>query len=87
MTTHETDGASRRLAPADWATVQPEVDRLLAADLTPEYVAGWLKGWSDLQVALDQGFAAAMRATNENTADEAAEKTFLHFVEEIMPRA
>ncbi|HEX5504764.1 MAG TPA: M3 family oligoendopeptidase [Thermomicrobiales bacterium] len=87
MTTHETHDAPRPLDPADWATVQPEVDRLLAVDLAPGTVEGWLKGWSDLQAALDQGFAAAMRAANENTADEAAERAFLHYVEEIQPRA
>jgi oligoendopeptidase F len=66
--------------------VQPRVDELLAATLTQESTPGWLREWSVLAAIVDEAYGLAVRATNENTADEEAEKTFLHFVEEIGPR-
>ncbi len=75
-----------QINPQDWSTVQPEIDRLLAVELTQESTPGWLKEWSDLAAQVDEAYGRAVRASNENTADEEAEKLFLHFVEEIGPK-
>src|SRR5919199_1659218 len=75
-----------QINPQDWSTVQPEIDRLLAVELTQESTPGWLQEWSNLAAQVDEAYGRAVRASNENTADEEAEKLFLHFVEEIGPK-
>jgi oligoendopeptidase F len=86
MATTGTTSKHPQIDPQDWSTVQPRVDELLAATLTQESTPGWLREWSDLAAIVDEAYGLAVRATNENTADREAEKTFLHFVEEIGPR-
>src|SRR3712207_898699 len=75
-----------QINPQDWSTVQPEIDRLLAVELTQESTPGWLKEWSDLAAQVEEAYGRAVRASNENTTDEEAEQLFLHFVEEIGPK-
>ncbi|MDP9375196.1 MAG: M3 family oligoendopeptidase [Chloroflexota bacterium] len=82
-----TTGTDERIDPRDWATVRPRVDALLATPLTREGVASWLKAWSDLEAIVEEGFARALRAATENTADAEAERLYLHYVEMIRPRA
>ena len=38
--------------PLDWRTIQPHVDALLAAELTPATADAWLQQWSDLASVL-----------------------------------
>ena len=73
--------------PLDWRTIQPHVDALLAAELTPATVDAWLQQWSDLASVLYETQARINRMVTENTADEEADKQFLVFVEQIMPHA
>jgi len=75
------------LNPNDWNELGPHFDTLLAEPLTPERVPDWLQRWSDLECVLGEGAAAAGRAVAEDTADEAAEKRFLHYVQDIQPKA
>jgi len=75
------------LNPLDWSTIQPHVDALLAADLTPASADGWLQQWSDLAAVLYESAAQINREVTENTADEEADKRFQTLVEEIVPRA
>jgi oligoendopeptidase F len=72
--------------PLDWSTIQPYVDRLLGADLSPAAVAPWLQDWSDLSAVLYEANAQIQREITENTADPEAEQRFLTFVEKIMPQ-
>ena len=71
--------------PLDWRTIQPHVDALLAAELTPATADAWLQQWSDLASVLYEAQAQINRKVTENTADEEADQQFLIFVEQIMP--
>jgi oligoendopeptidase F len=79
--------ASPQLNPLDWSTVQPHVDALMGAELSPETAPGWLQQWSDLAAVLYEAQAQIQRAVTENTADAEADRRFETFVAEIMPRA
>ena len=73
--------------PLDWRTIQPHVDALLAAELTPATADAWLQQWSDLASVLYETQVQINRKVTENTADEEADRQFLIFVEQIMPQA
>ena len=70
----------------DWSTIQPHMDALLAAELTPTSADAWLQQWSDLASVLYEAQAQINREVTENTADKEAERRFLAFVERILPR-
>ena len=72
--------------PLDWRTIQPHVDALLAAELTPATADAWLQQWSDLASVLYEAQMQINRKLTENTADEEADRQFLVFVEQIMPQ-
>lgn len=72
--------------PMNWDTVQPHVDALLAADLTPANAEAWLQQWSDLASVLYEAQAQVNRKVTENTADEEADRQFTILVEQIMPQ-
>jgi oligoendopeptidase F len=72
--------------PLDWGSIQPHVDRLLAAELRPHAVESWLRDWSDLSAVLYEANARIQREITENTADQPAEQRFLAFVEKIVPQ-
>jgi oligoendopeptidase F len=72
--------------PHDWATVQPVYDELERESLKADGVPAWLEGWSDLEKQLAEARTRAYRAMTENTADEDAERAYLHLVEDIGPR-
>jgi oligoendopeptidase F len=69
------------LDPMDWRTIQPHVDALLAAELTPATADAWLQQWSDLASVLYEAQMRINRKVTENTADEEADRQFLVFVE------
>jgi len=71
--------------PLDWNTVQPHVDQLLAAKLTPNAVRAWMQEWSDLFAVLNETEFQIYREITENTADEEADARFKHFVKLIHP--
>ena len=73
--------------PLDWRTIQPHVDALLAAELTPATADAWLQQWSDLASVLYEAQSQINRKVTENTADEEADQQFMTFVEQIMPQA
>lgn len=75
------------LNPNDWNELGPHFDALIAEDLMADRVPDWLRRWSDLECVLDEGAVGADRAMTENTADEAAEKRYLHYVQVIGPSA
>ena len=71
--------------PLDWSTVQPHVDRLLDAELTPTAVHAWMQDWSDLFAVLNETEIQIYREITENTADKEADARFKHFVQVIHP--
>jgi oligoendopeptidase F len=80
------NGPYRQLDPLDWQTIQPHVDKLLAAELTVDTIDSWLLAWSDLEAVLDEAGSQVYRDVTENTVDERAEERFNRFVEEILPQ-
>ncbi len=70
----------------DWQSIQPHVDALLAAELTPKNVREWLQQWSDLESVLDEEMSWIYRAITENTADEEANARFQKVVGEVFPK-
>jgi len=70
-----------------WEQLEGRYKELAERDLTPENVQAWLRDWSELEKEVRESGAALSRAKNENTADEEAERAFLSFVGEVMPRA
>jgi oligoendopeptidase F len=72
--------------PLDWRTIQPHVDALLAAELTPATADAWLQQWSDLASVLFEAQAQINRKVTENTADEEADRQFMLLVEQIIPQ-
>jgi oligoendopeptidase F len=75
------------LDPMDWRTIQPHVDALLAAELTPAGADAWLQQWSDLASVLYEAQSQINRKVTENTTDEEADQQFVRLVEQILPRA
>ncbi|MEZ4770601.1 MAG: M3 family oligoendopeptidase [Caldilineales bacterium] len=81
-----TNGHYPQVDPLDWDSIQPYVDVLLAGELDRESAAAWLQRWSNLNAVIQEAGAQIYRAVTENTADEAAEQRFNHFVEVILPQ-
>lgn len=75
------------LNPLDWSTIQPHVDALLEAELTPETASAWLQRWSDLASVLYESQLQIQRGVSENTADVEAEARFEKLAGEILPQA
>jgi oligoendopeptidase F len=69
----------------DWGSVEPLYQKLLEENLSAEGVPAWLQKWSDLEDVIWEAQAVAMTTKHANTADEAAEKAYLHFVEHVAP--
>ncbi len=70
----------------DWSSIQPHVEKLLAAELTPENVRDWLQQWSNLESVLKEETSWIYRAITENTADQEADARFKTIVQEIFPK-
>ncbi|MBA3534868.1 MAG: M3 family oligoendopeptidase [Ardenticatenales bacterium] len=75
------------LNPLDWTTMQPHFDALLATELTQDSVRPWLRRWSDLEAQVEELGAQVYREVSENIVDEEAEKRFLLFLEEVLPKS
>ena len=75
-----------RFDPFDWTSIQPRVDALLAAELTPESVPAWLEQWAGLDAALYEAQAQVYRDTMEDTTNADADRRFNILVEEILPK-
>lgn len=73
------------VTPGTWESFQPQYDRLLAQDLTPDNIDDWLQEWSDLRRVMAEVGTVTYIATTLDTADAAAEKTFLEFIENVEP--
>jgi oligoendopeptidase F len=75
-----------RFDPFDWASVQPHVDALLAAELTPAAVPAWLEQWSGVASVLYEAQVRVYRDTMEDTTNEDAARRFTILVDEILPK-
>jgi len=83
----------RRIVPnkadlGDWSQLEPLFDLLdRAAPATASAMEEWLLDWNDLAAALAEEGSRRYVAMTCHTDDPACEKRFLHFIEEIEPRA
>jgi oligoendopeptidase F len=73
------------LEPFDWKSLELFYQKLLEENLTAERVPEWLQAWSDLEDIIGEAQALAMTTKHADTADEAAERAYLHFVEAVLP--
>ncbi len=70
-----------------WASIQPHVDALLAAELTPATIAAWLKDWSDLRELIQERGTLVSIANVQDTTDLAAEAAYKAYLNDIRPPA
>lgn len=75
-----------RFDPFDWASIQPRVGGLLAAELTPQSAAAWLEEWAGLAAALYEAQAQVYRDTMEDTTNADADRRFNILVDDILPK-
>ncbi len=74
------------IIPQGWDTVAPHFAALAQEELMAEGVGDWLLRWSELEKRLGEAGAKASRAKSEDTTDAEAEKAYLHYVQQIVPR-
>ncbi len=68
-----------------WEEFQGRYDQLRQRPLSEADLADWLGEWSDLNRLVSEVGSLAHIGTSLDTTDEASEKTFLNFVENIAP--
>lgn len=71
----------------DWSQIEPIFQNLQQRELDTDNVGTWLDEWSDISKLLDESYSRLYDATTVNTGDEAAERRFTHFLDEIRPKA
>ncbi|MBI3158474.1 MAG: M3 family oligoendopeptidase [Chloroflexi bacterium] len=71
----------------DWHQFQPYFDALREHDLSAATLQEWMHAWDRLQRLLHEVRERLYVATTLNTADEAAEKAFAAFYENIFPHS
>ncbi len=73
------------LADATWPQIAAYYDALALAAPTRETARAWLREWSLLEEIVNEAGSQALIAYTGNTADAAAEASYLRFVSEIQP--
>ena len=71
----------------DWSQIEPIFLNLQQRELDADNIGTWLDEWSDISKLLDESYWRLYDATTVNTGDEAAERRFTHFLDEIRPKA
>lgn len=69
-----------------WSQVEPYVSDLTGRHLDEKSVSGWLRDWSQLGNLLDEVYWRLYVAVTVDTTDEAAERRYNYFLDEIQPR-
>jgi oligoendopeptidase F len=70
-----------------WDRIAPYFDNLKQRDLGSDTIEQWLADWTRLSELLDETYARHYVATSQDTTDEAAEKLYHAFLENIVPHA
>lgn len=68
-----------------WSTYEPELNRLLAVDLTPENVNDWLLAWTKLESTIDDLGNRVYVSKTMNTVDEAVKAAFEKYLTDTYP--
>ncbi len=71
----------------DWSNLQPRYEALSREHVSAENAAAWLLRWSDLERSIYEVISRAYRAKSEDTTDQAAERSYLNLVENVVPHA
>ncbi|MCR4405287.1 MAG: M3 family oligoendopeptidase [Candidatus Acetothermia bacterium] len=72
----------------DWEKVEPLFDVLEREKIgTRQELERWLRAWSELEAALDEEGSIRYARMTCQTDDPERERAYLHFIEEIEPRA
>lgn len=79
--------SAEALARLTWADLEPHFAELKQTALDASNVAAWLEKWSDLVRAVAEIASRLSVAVTVNTADEAAEKAYNAFFEDLFPKA
>ena len=75
--------------PGDWAVLEPLFEELagqIQAVQQPEEIEAWLLRLSELDAILDEELARRYIAMTCQTDDAEREQTYLHYIENILPR-
>jgi oligoendopeptidase F len=78
---------TEQLLALDWPQLDAYVQELLAQKLDAQTVAGWLKGWSDLNRAIEEIFARLYVGVTADTTDADMDARFNAFMDGIYPKA
>ena len=70
-----------------WTDIEPHIDELKQTTLSAQNVDAWLEHWSDVTRAVMETSQRLYVAVTVNTADQAAEKAYNAFFEELYPLA
>ena len=70
----------------NWDAIAPHYHALQEASLTPQTVAAWLQEWSDLTRVVGETGAKLSRAKSEDTTSDEAQKAYLHFITQTVPK-
>lgn len=68
-----------------WADFKPYADQLLAQDITDDTIETWLKGYTQLNLLIDEVEQQTYVATTQDTTDEDANQRFMIYNDEILP--
>jgi len=69
----------------DWSNFEPAYQELTACALAVSNVEEWLREWTRVIELGDELSSRLFTATTVNTADQAAESRFQHFMEKTYP--
>lgn len=84
---HPIPQSAEALTHLTWADLEPHFNELRQTSLNAGSVTEWLDKWSDLTRAVAEAGSRLSVAVTVNTADEAAEKAYNTYFEELYPKA
>ncbi len=70
-----------------WEQIEPFLTELEAREINQANVVEWLNDWSRLGMLLQETYSRLYVATTINTADEAAQRKFFAYIENIVPNS
>ena len=69
--------------PADWATITPLFEALIATPIPADGFMDWLAQWNQLDIAVWDGYTVLKRAAYYDISDQAAEQVYAAYVQEL----
>lgn len=69
-----------------WSQIEPYISDLTGRHLNEKSITGWLRDWSQLGNLLDEVYWRLYVAITVDTTDQAAERRYNYFLDEIQPQ-